>query len=708
MRVASGVPGLRTLQFAPLSFDMAFQEIFSTLCGGGELQLISNRERMDPSALLHVLERRQVQRVLLPFVALQRLAEASNTLGVRPGALRVVVSSGERLRITEDVRAFCAAMPGLLLENQYGPTETHQVTYHSLSGDPAHYPDLPPIGRPLDGVEVQVLDAALRPVPVGVTGELYFGGDCLARGYHRAPELTAERFVEHPWRPGAGLYAPATSGASSATARSSGSAAPIPRSRSAASASSRPRSSWRSCARPSASRACAARRWWLASARATMHSSLPSCSASPRRWISPNWKQALRSELPEHMVPAHFAWVDGFALTPSGKRDDAALRAPPLEHGTNIEYLAPRDDYERTLAGLLGELLDRPRVGIRDSFFDLGGTSLSAMRFMLLIEKRYGVDLPMAALIETPTVEGLAERLRERSAVRAFDPLVPIRAGGSRPPLFLVHPLGGHVLCYLPLVRALPPDQPVYALQAAGTGQGSTPLAVLEDIAASYLAAIRRVQPEGPYYLGGWSFGGFVAYEMARQLRALDPQAVAQLIVLDSITVDRNHAGSASDEALLLFFYWELVWFERSDEEVEPLPEGASLEQKLDHIVERAIEAGVLPAGTPRATVQRLYELFRASWQALIGYRPEVSDQDMTLLRADGPLPLALKPMHDAAGTHYGDPKNGWQHWTSGRLDVIDVPGDHLVLMKEPYVETVAAEIAALLEPSTSSERTRP
>ncbi|MGV8769531.1 AMP-binding protein, partial [Pseudomonas aeruginosa] len=104
-----------------------------------------------------------------------------------------VVSSGEQLRITEDVRAFCAAMPGLLLENQYGPTETHQVTYHSLSGDPAHYPDLPPIGRPLDGVEVQVLDAALRPVPVGVTGELYFGGDFLARGYPPAPELSPHR-----------------------------------------------------------------------------------------------------------------------------------------------------------------------------------------------------------------------------------------------------------------------------------------------------------------------------------------------------------------------------------------------------------------------------------------------------------------------------------------------------------------------------------
>ncbi|QYE85045.1 alpha/beta fold hydrolase [Pseudomonas aeruginosa] len=522
------------------------------------------------------------------------------------------------------------------------------------------------------------------------------------------PELTAERFVEHPWRPGARLYRTGDLG------RILGNGEIVWLGRADTQVKVRgfriepaevELAIMRQAERQPGLRGAAV----VARERQGNDAFLAAfLLGEPEAVDLAELKQALRSELPEHMVPAHFAWVDGFALTPSGKRDDAALRALPLEHGTNIEYLAPRDDYERTLAGLLGELLDRPRVGIRDSFFDLGGTSLSAMRFMLLIEKRYGVDLPMAALIETPTVEGLAERLRERSAVRAFDPLVPIRAGGSRPPLFLVHPLGGHVLCYLPLVRALPPDQPVYALQAAGTGQGSTPLAVLEDIAASYLAAIRRVQPEGPYYLGGWSFGGFVAYEMARQLRALDPQAVAQLIVLDSITVDRNHAGSASDEALLLFFYWELVWFERSDEEVEPLPEGASLEQKLDHIVERAIEAGVLPAGTPRATVQRLYELFRASWQALIGYRPEVSDQDMTLLRADGPLPLALKPMHDAAGTHYGDPKNGWQHWTSGRLDVIDVPGDHLVLMKEPYVETVAAEIAALLEPSTSSERTRP
>ena len=208
----------------------------------------------------------------------------------------------------------------LLLENQYGPTETHQVTYHSLSGDPAHYPDLPPIGRPLDGVEVQVLDAALRPVPVGVTGELYFGGDCLARGYHRAPNSPPSASSNIPGAPAPGSTAPATSGASSATARSSGSAAPI--SRSAASASSRPRSSWRSCARPSASLRGAA---VVARERQGNDAFLAAfLLGEPEAVDLAELKQALRSELPEHMVPAHFAWVDGFALTPA-----ASATTPP-------------------------------------------------------------------------------------------------------------------------------------------------------------------------------------------------------------------------------------------------------------------------------------------------------------------------------------------------------------------------------------------
>lgn len=704
LRVPSGAMGASTLQFAPLSFDMAFQEIFSTLCGGGELRLVSNEDRLDPSALLQLLVRYQVERVLLPFVALQQLAQASNALGIRPQALRVAISSGEQLRITQDVRDFCTAIPGLRLENQYGPTETHQVTYHSLMGDPALFPDLPPIGQPIDGVEIQVLDPLMRPVAVGVIGEIYAGGDCLALGYRGAPELTEERFVPHPWRVGAKLYRTGDLG------RVLGNGDVIWLGRADSQVKVRgfriePAEVELAIKRQAESMPGIHGAAVIARYHSDTDAFLAAFLTGERDLVDiGELKQALRDELPDYMVPSYFVWVDEFTLTPSGKRDDAALRLIPLVHDITAEHVAPRDDYERTLADLLAELLNVPIMGIHDNFFEMGGTSLTAMRLMLTLEKRYGVDIPIAALIEKPTVEGLAERLRARSAILEFDPLVPIRTTGNRPPLFLVHPLGGHVLCYLSLAKALPAEQPVYALQASGSGQGSTPLPSIEAMANDYIAAIRRVQPEGPYFLGGWSLGGFVAYEMARQLLAIDPGLVAQLIVLDSIAIERERfTGGATDDALLQFFYWELVWFERSDEEVEPLPCGLTFDEKLDHIVERAISSGVLAGGTPRAAVRRLYELFRANWQALIAYRPEVTEMNLTLLRATGDLPASLKPMHDAVGTLYGDPQNGWQHWTSGKLNVVDVPGDHLLLMKEPHVGEIAKVITDLLNPAADS-----
>ena len=705
LRVPSGIAGASTLQFAPLSFDMAFQEIFSSLCSGGELRLVSNEDRLDPSVLLQLLDRYRVQRVLLPFVALQRLAEASNALGIRPHALRVVVSSGEQLRITGEVRAFCAAIPDLLLENQYGPTETHQVTYHSLIGDPARFPNLPPIGRPIDGVEILLLDHQMRSVPVGVTGEIYVGGDCLARGYHGAPELTEERFLPHPWRNDAKLYRTGDLGRMQAN----GDVIWLGRADTQVKVRGfriEPAEVELAIMRQAELQPGIRGVAVVTRDRNGADAFLAAFLTGERDAVDiGKLKKALRAELPDYMVPSYFVWVDAFSLTPSGKRDDAVLRAIPLVQEATVEHAPPRDDYERTLVDLFVELLNVPTVGIRENFFDMGGTSLTAMRLVLTIEKRYGVDIPIATLIEMPTVEGLAEQLRACSAVLEFDPLVPIRTSGNRPPLFLVHPLGGHVLCYLPLVNALPADQPVYALQAAGSGQGSTPLLNIEEMATEYLAAIRRVQPEGPYFLGGWSLGGFIAYEMARQLRVVDPESVAQLIVLDSITISRDRFMSIGDDALLQFFYWELVWFERSEEKVEHLPAELTLDEKLDHIVERAISIGVLAGGTPRVAVRRLYDLFQANWRALIDYRPAVTDVDLTLLRADGALPTSLKPMHDAAGTLYGDPQNGWQHWTTGRLNVIDVPGDHLILMKEPYVRAVAAAINNLLNLSHKIER---
>ena len=194
-RRASGAVGGSTLQFAPLSFDVSFQEIFSTLCGGGMLRLVSEVQRKDPPALVRLVADDRIDRIFLPFVALQAFAEAACVSQTQLESLRVVVSSGEQLRVTPEIRRLCSANQCLVLENQYGPTETHVAASYTMSGSPEDFPTLPPIGTAIDGATISVLGADLRPVPTGIKGEIYLGGRCLALGYEARPDLTAERFV---------------------------------------------------------------------------------------------------------------------------------------------------------------------------------------------------------------------------------------------------------------------------------------------------------------------------------------------------------------------------------------------------------------------------------------------------------------------------------------------------------------------------------
>ncbi len=203
----SAVPAGRTLQYTTLSFDVSFQEIFSTWWAGGALVLVSEDVRRDPAALLAWLDAQRVERLFLPFVALQQLAVAAADAAA-PGSLREILSAGEQLFVTPQVASLLARCPGAVLQNHYGPTETHVVTWLALDGDPAGWPQCPAIGRPLDHAHVLLLDQGLRPVPIGVTGEVFAGGTGLARGYLGRPGLTAERFVPNPFAgdPGSRMY----------------------------------------------------------------------------------------------------------------------------------------------------------------------------------------------------------------------------------------------------------------------------------------------------------------------------------------------------------------------------------------------------------------------------------------------------------------------------------------------------------------------
>jgi thioesterase domain-containing protein/acyl carrier protein len=570
-----------------------------------------------------------------------------------------------------------------------------------MSGNPAAFPLLPPIGSAIDGVEVHVLDARLRPVPTGVQGEIYIGGACLADGYLRRPGLTSERFVAHPsGTAGDRLYRTGDLGVVMADGQIAhlgradnqvkvrgfriepgevehgiiGLAARYPGIRDAA----------------VVARTAQGGEVFLAAY----------ITGDPESVTPGDLTRELRATLPEYMVPSHVEWLASLPRTPSGKRDDEALRRRPLTRprASTGAGQPPEDAYERALLAIVADLLQVPGLRVDDNLFELGATSLTAMRIAMTVEHRFGVQVPLSLLIEAPSVAGLAAHLHREGAVARFNLLVPIQpreySVDSARPLFLVHPIGGNVLCYLPLARHLPDDQPLYALQAVGAEPGSVPTDTMEELAASYLAAMRHVQPKGPYLIGGWSFGGLVAFEIARQLRQAGDE-LAGLMIIDTAMPDPEKFTETTDDSVLNWFFLELLLAERGGDapaEVIPADLGTP-DDRFEFIAGRAARLGVLPASGSDALVRRLFELYKANARATVNYRPGVLDRDITLLRATSPLPQKLREMHDAVGSAYLDPANGWNGRTNASLNVIHVPGDHLTIVEEPHVKTLAAMI---------------
>jgi len=231
-------------------------------------------------------------------------------------------------------------------------------------------------------------------------------------------------------------------------------------------------------------------------------------------------RQWLGAKLPDYMVPARFFSVPALPLTPNGKVDRKALeKTDAVELASDTGYKAPRSQIERDLVEIWKVVLGREKVGVRDNFFHLGGHSLTAVRLTGQVEKVFGCNLPIAALFQSPTIEALARRLGEKDWKPPWSSLVALQPLGSKPPLFFVHGVRGEVYRYLDLIKHLPADQPCYGIQAVGLDDKSARHRTVEEMAAHYVGEILQLQPEGAYYLAGYSMGGLVAYEMARQLQ---------------------------------------------------------------------------------------------------------------------------------------------------------------------------------------------
>lgn len=409
--VFAGREGKRVLQFAALSFDVAFQELFTTMCLGGTLVLIDEWVRRDARALTQFLRSQRIERLFVPPLMLQSVAESCQAAGAVPEHLEDVITAGEQLRVSEEIRWLFAQLPGCRLHNHYGPTETHVVTALTLSADPQQWPVLPTIGRPIANTQIYVLDGRQQPVPLGVSGEIYIGGANVARGYLHRPELTAERFVRDPFseEAQARLYRTGDVG----RWREDGTLEYLGRNDDQVKIRGF-RVELGEIETQLASHAQVREAAVVAREEAPGQKRLVGYVVARPGEARPSVEELrlhLKARLPEHMVPSAFVLLEGLPLTPSGKLDRRALPAPEADAYVSREYEAPQGEVEEILAGIWQELLKVERVGRHDNFFELGGHSLLAVRLVAAISKQAAVNVSVATVFRYPTIAELAEQL---------------------------------------------------------------------------------------------------------------------------------------------------------------------------------------------------------------------------------------------------------------------------------------------------------
>lgn len=679
-------PGLRTLQFTPVSFDVTFQEVFSTLCTGGTLVLVPDALRRDPERLLATLGERSVERLFLPYVALQQLALAAARVGSVPRSLRHVVTAGERLIVTDAIRDFFAALPGCRLDNQYGPTETHLVTRWTLGRDVEGWPSLPPIGEPASGVTLHNLDARLAPVQAGEPGELYVGGDGLARGYLDAPALTAERFVPDPFgsEPGARVYKTGDV----VRLDGDGPAAFVGRSDDQIKVRGyRVEPGEVELAltgHPGVAQAAVGLRELGGGVSALVGYVVTDGSGVTASDLS----RHLRARMPDYMVPSRFFFLDALPLTRTGKTDRRLLG--------EVELPAPAGDSPvpgESLAAIVSEIWERVlghnEFEPDDDFFDVGGDSLLATWVVAELSQALGREIDLSLLLQDSTLKGLADNLEvlalPLAGERPPSEVITLRAGPSQRVLFLVHPLGGELLAYMALARAIRAPLRVLGLrwQAGEAAAGARPVS-LREMAAVHLAQVRAVQPSGPYLLAGWSFGGVLAFELAQQLVAAG-ERVDFLGLFDANPVVDSTTGVLTRDGTL---------FERLSEvlaEIDGRLAAGGAEADVAHLLTDPRLSGLLgntiPEGVTATHVRKNLLLTRDNVRAAMEYRAAPYGGAIDLFQpADVPTPIQES---QAAAL---------RQLAQGPLRTHTVPGDHYSILRAPLVETMARAVDGALE----------
>ncbi|AFY92127.1 non-ribosomal peptide synthetase [Chamaesiphon minutus] len=706
-------PSHRILQFASLSFDASIFEIVMALQSGATLDLATKESLLPGRPLLELLRDRAITHVTLPPAVLAVLPLASLP------ALQTIICAGEPCPADMINRWW---QPQRQFFNAYGLTEaTVWSTIAEIKSTSAQIS----IGRPISNTQIYILDKHLEPVPIGIDGELYIGGDGLGRGYINRPELTAKHFIANPFddRQAARLY-------------KTGDLARY-RSRSVL------------CGESDGNIEFLGRSDDLVKVRG-FRIELSEIETAIRRYpqvqtvvvidrdnsygdkyliayIVPNietpnfifsLRKLLTEKLPEYMMPKAFVILDTLPLTASGKIDrDALVKIAPAQE-IDREFIAPRTPTESTLAQIWAEVLNIDRVGIYDNFFDLGGDSLLTVRLLQQISEQLNYELPLASLFLNPTIESLATCLSSSPDNLARSPLVAIQPDGSSPAFFCVHPIFGVIFPYYELAAQLGKDRPFYALQPIGLDGKTPPLTRIEDMAAHYIEALRSVQPHGPYYLGGWSFGGWVAFEMAQQLQQAG-QEVALLAVLDTLAPIPGHVSLGHGLKFMLTTAARYIWPFFLDyvyliiaivkQQIQSLRDRFPILNKIlrysgwEWLMQSRSRSAPPRRSQQNTTVNPSKEsqlrilselaivpmlrVFYANSQAALDYVPQAYSSRINLFRTK-----------DRSSLSKEDPSLSWDRLAQGGTEIHHLPGNHLTMLRKPHIQVLAAQLKACID----------
>ncbi|MGQ5991134.1 amino acid adenylation domain-containing protein [Serratia sp. IR-2025] len=533
------------------AFDASTMEVWAALLNGGALVVIAPEVMMEAERLAAELQRHRITTLFLTTALFNQYV---HSISGALAQLKYLISGGEK----EDPGAYARLLQErgpVHLIHAYGPTET--TTFATTARiERAEGEARLPIGKPIGNTRAYLLDARGRPVPMGAVGELHIGGVGVALGYLNRPELTAQRFLSDPFNPvgGGRMY------------RTGDLARYLPD----GSLEYQGRCDQQIKLRgfriePGEIEVQLAASPWVREAVVQV------CSTEhhPRlvAWIVPTadvdrsalqgqLRAYLSERLPEYMVPSAYVWLDALPLTANGKLDRRALPEPERAAVGIREYAAPQGETETTLARVWCELLEIGQIGRHDNFFELGGHSLLAVRLSSQLRQQ-GITLPVQAIFNHPILTELAERIDRRTAEAPLRKAVPARSSGSRPPLFFVPTGFGDHSYVFELAKEIDETFPVYAVPWPAVEEKP---ATMSDMAASAVALIREVQPQGPYHLAGYSSGGVLAYAIAEQLQSAG-EAVAFLGLIDTL---RPVAAMHSPVQLLL------NWVESTQERPDP------------------------------------------------------------------------------------------------------------------------------------------